>query len=404
MVWDEPGNGKNKDPWGGNSNKGQQPPDLDEVLRKFQQKFNELLGRRGGGAGGDNGNRPRIQLPFASIGAVVGILFVIYLLSGIYIVKPPEQAAVFRFGRYIDSVGPGPHWIARGIESKQVINVDQVLTSQHEGQMLTKDENIVSVELAVQFKISNVKDYLLNVTNPINTLEQATESAMRQVIGHSTLNDILTSGRDLIRDQIKEQVIGILNQYNTGLQVLDVAMQPAKAPDEVKEAFDDAIKAQEDEQRSINQALAYEKQTVPVAEGQAQRILAEAQAYQQQIILHSEGEANKFLELLPQYQKAPAVTRDRMYIETLEEVLSNTSKIVVDTTKNNNSMFYLPLDKLMAGSQAAANASLNPSNTSAATTPPQQPTAADKSANQTGSRDQGNMETNDPRARSNFNR
>jgi len=403
MVWDEPGNGKNKDPWGGNSNKGQQPPDLDEAFRKLQQKLGELLGRKSGGSNSGNrsgqGSGSSFQLPFAGMGAIFALIVVIYLLSGIYIVKPAEQAAVFSFCHYASSVGPGPHWIMRGVESKQIVNVDQVLNSQHKGQMLTKDENIVSVELAVQFKISNIKDYLLNVTNPVNTLEQATESAMRQVIGHSTLNDILTSGRELIRTQIKDQIEGILNQYNTGLQVLDVAMQPAKAPDEVKEAFDDAIKAQEDEQRSINQALAYEKQTVPVAEGQAQRRLAEAQAYQQQVILKAEGDAGKFLELLPEYKKAPQVTRSRLYIETVEYVLSHTSKILVDTPKNNNAMFYLPLDKLMAGSQVGSSAVLDNDTTSAATT--SKPT---NSSNSTPARSQNNTETRDPRARSNFNR
>jgi len=403
MVWDEPGNGKNKDPWGGNSNKGQQPPDLDEAFRKLQQKLGELLGRKSGGSNSGNrsgqGSGSSFQLPFAGMGAIFALIVVIYLLSGIYIVKPAEQAAVFRFGHYASSVGPGPHWIMRGVESKQIVNVDQVLNSQHKGQMLTKDENIVSVELAVQFKISNIKDYLLNVTNPVNTLEQATESAMRQVIGHSTLNDILTSGRELIRTQIKDQIEGILNQYNTGLQVLDVAMQPAKAPDEVKEAFDDAIKAQEDEQRSINQALAYEKQTVPVAEGQAQRRLAEAQAYQQQVILKAEGDAGKFLELLPEYKKAPQVTRSRLYIETVEYVLSHTSKIMVDTPKNNNAMFYLPLDKLMAGSQVGAQTVLDNDTTSAVTT-----NKPNNSSNSTPARAQNNTETRDPRARSNFNR
>jgi len=397
MVWNEPGNDKNKDPWGGNSNKGQQPPDLDEALRKFQQKLNELLGKRGSGGVGASTRRP---LPFASMGIVAFIILVIYGLSGIYIVKPAEQAAVFRFGHYIKSVGAGPHWIAQGIESTQVVNVDQVLNSQHKGQMLTKDENIVSVELAVQFKIADIKDYLFNVSNPINTLEQATESAMRQVIGHSTLNDVLTSGRELIRSQIMQQIEETLNQYNAGLHVLDVAMQPAKAPDEVKEAFDDAIKAQEDEQRSINQALAYEKQTVPVAEGHAQRRIAEAEAYQQQVILQSEGDVSKFLQLLPQYEKQPDIIRQRLYIETMQEVLTNTSKVMIDTAGNNNAIFYLPLDKLMGvESTPAANVQQAPS-----MQPQSQPGGVDRAANQPASAGQTNTASGNPRARDNFNR
>jgi len=356
MSWNEPGNDKNdkndkdkKDPWstGQSNNPQKRPPDLDEALRQLHKKLTNMLSQKKGSGGwheDQGGQQGRRSGMFASFGLLAAAVAIIYILSGIYIVKPAERAVVFLFGRYVDTVDAGPHWIAPFIQSKQVVNVDQVLNSEHGGQMLTRDENIVSVELTVQFKIADVKDYLFNVNNPAYTLQQATDSAVRQVIGSSTLDEVLTSGRELIRDQIKQGIEDILSRYQAGLYVSDVAMQPAKAPDAVKESFDDAIRAQEDEQRMINQALAYEKQTVPIAEGQAQRRLSEAQAYGEQVVLAAQGDAYRFLQLLPAYQRNPNVIRDRLYLETMQAVLSSTSKILVDE-KMSNSLIYLPLDK-----------------------------------------------------------
>ena len=345
MAWNEPGKGDNKDPWGNRGKRGgQQPPDLDEVFNQFMKKLSNAFGGGRGSSGGTGGNTGKAQS--IGVGFILGLLALFYLISGIFIVSPAEKAVVFQFGAFKETVGPGPHWLARFIQSKSVINVEEVSTTHHEAHMLTKDENIVSVELGVQYRIKNVEDYLFQVRAPELTLEQVTDSAVRQVIGHSTLDDILTSGREAIRVQIKAEIVRLLAEYRAGLDILDVPMQPAKAPEAVKEAFDDAIKAQEDEVRSINRARAYEKQKVPLAEGQAQRRLAEAEAYRTNVMLQAEGDADRFLSILPEYKAAPKVTRERMYLDALGTVFSNTSKIMVDSTGSNN-LFYLPLDKLM---------------------------------------------------------
>lgn len=348
MAWNEPGNGdgNKKDPWGNKGNRGgQQPPDLDEVFSQLLKKLSKAFG---GGKGpvrpvGSTGGGGVSSI---GIGFILGLLAVLYLISGIYIVTPAEKGVVFQFGAYKETVGPGPHWLARMIQSKTIVNVEEVATTRHEAHMLTKDENIVSVELGVQYRVGNVEDYLFNVKAPELTLEQVTDSALRQVIGHSTLDDILTSGREAIRTQIKAEIVRLLGEYRAGLDILDVPMQPAKAPEAVKEAFDDAIKAQEDEVRSINRARAYEKQKLPLAEGQAERRLAEAAAYKTNVILQAEGDADRFTQLLPEYKSAPKVTRERLYLDAISTVFSNTSKIMVDATGSNN-LFYLPLDKMI---------------------------------------------------------
>lgn len=267
------------DPWGPKRDDG--PPDLDQILKGWQQKLNGLFGGKGGSSGGSSASK-------GTIGAILGVIVLAWAVSGFYIVRPAEESVIFRFGKYTQTVGPGLHWIARIVEHQKTLNVEEVNTSKHQGQMLTKDNTIVSVELAVQYKIGELNNYLFNVTNPVRSLQQATESAMRQVIGHSTLDETLTSGRELIRQQIKTQIQKVINErYEAGVEIVDVAMQPAKAPEQVKDAFDDAIKAQEDQQREINKAQAYAKRILPVAEGQAKRILAEANAYKEQVILQA---------------------------------------------------------------------------------------------------------------------
>lgn len=348
MAWNEPGdNNKDKDPWSG-GDKPSGPPDLDEAVRKLQKKLRSVFSG-GNGGDGDSGQ--------AGKGASYGLTFVlvaillIWFISGIFIVGPAEQAVILRLGKYTTTLGPGPHWIPRFIDSKYVVNVAKVSNFSYSSSMLTKDENIVSVSLAVQYRIDNTEDYLFKVVNPRESLQQATASALRQVIGHTTLDDILTTGREVVRQDVKKQLIAIMTMYKTGIQITDVAMQPAKAPEEVKAAFDDAIKAQEDEQRFINQAQAYARGVEPIAEGQAQRILAEANAYKQQVSLQAEGSVSQFLAILPEYLKQPRVTRERLYIDAVESVLMKTSKILVDV-KGGNNMFYLPLDKLLQHSQS----------------------------------------------------
>lgn len=360
MSWNEPNDNKpeNKNPWTGGKKDKQGPPELDEIFRQLRERANKMFGNGFGKGTGSGSTMPPVTPKRTGI-LILGVILTIYILSGIYIVRPAERAVVLTLGKYTRTVGPGPHWRAPFLQSKTVVDVSEVSTSKHTGQMLTKDENIVLVELAVQYRIGDLQDYLFNVYNPVYSLQEATESAMRSVIGHSTLDQVLTSGRQEVRQQIHEQIENIMARYHAGLQVVDVSMQPARAPEEVKEAFDDAIKAQEDEQRSINQATAYEKRIIPEAQGMANRMLQEAQAYRDQVILKAKGETQRFLELLPEYQQSKQVTRERMYLQAMEQVLKNSSKIVVDSKQGNN-MFYLPLDKMMNQTSVVEAASVTP--------------------------------------------
>lgn len=366
MVWNEP---KDKNPWqggnsGGNSpNKpsNQQPPDLDEMLRKLLSKFNDMLGGKSGGnktnfkwsTGGKKTSGG--SAAFILVGVV---LLVIYVLSGIYIVAPAERAVVTQFGRYVDTVGPGPHWLPRFIRSEQVVNVSEVMSSQHSGYMLTTDQNIVFLELAVQYRIDDPEAFLFNVKNPINSLQQATDSAMRQVVGSETLERILTTGRTEIRQKISDSITAMLQKYHSGLVLVDVAMQPAKVPEEVRAAFDDVIKALEDKDRMENQAKAYSTRMVQIARGQAARFTEEAEAYRTQVENQAQGEANRFNAIFAEYQKAPGVMRQRLYLQTMENVLMNSSKVLVDSGMSNN-LLYLPLDKIMQSAQQQALESIN---------------------------------------------
>ncbi len=343
MAWDDPGkkgsNGNGQDPWGKNGG----PPNLDELLAQLQRKIAGLFGGGKGSSFDIQGNGSGKS----SLGMwlVIAIVAIAYILSGIYIVQPAEVAVIKRFGAYVRSEQPGPHWIPLLVESKRIINVDEVKTTNHGGQMLTKDENIVDVKIAVQYRIENPKDYLFNVIEPEFTLRQVSESALRSVVGQSTLNEVLTSGRTEVTENIRKQVEQIIASYELGLEVSDLAMQQSKAPDEVKEAFDDAIKAQQDEERFVNQARAYLNERVPVAEGKAKRIIQEATAYKEQQVLLAQGETARFNELLPEYKRAPDILRDRLYLDTLEHVFAKTSKVMVDVEGGNNLM-VLPLDQL----------------------------------------------------------
>lgn len=339
MGWNEPEKGK--DPWKGKN----QPPDLDEVFKRFQEKLKKAF------FGPSNPNRPeRGPSANSNVGvfAIIGLLAAVALwaLAGIFIVDPAEQAAILRFGRYIETVGPGPHWIPRIISSKVVLNVDRVLDYSYSAQMLTRDENLVSVSLAVQYRINDLQQYLFNVANPEESLQQATSSALRQVVGTTTLDQIITEGREVWGNRVQDTLIKTLELYKTGILIVNVSPQPARAPESVQDAFDDAIKAQEDEKRFKEQAYAYAARVVPIAEGNASRIEQEAEAFSKQVVLRAQGEVAEFLALLPQYVAAPGITSERMYLETMQKVLNKTSKIIVDSKAGN--VMYLPLDKLAA--------------------------------------------------------
>lgn len=340
MGLNDPDNNKKK-PW----NSSNQPPDLDEALKQLQKKLKGILG---GGFGQkkpeDTQTPPDTSARFFLMLVSVAVVF-LWALSGVFIVDPAEQAVVMRFGKYIKTVGAGPHWIPQFIESKYVLNVDRVSDYSYSAQMLTKDENLVSVALAVQYRIGDLKQYLFNVADPEESLKQATSSALRQVVGSTTLDQIITEGREAWGSSVQDALIKILAQYQLGIVIVNVSPQPARAPESVQDAFDDAIKAQEDEKRFKEQARAYEARVIPIATGNAKRIREEAKAYAEQVVLQAKGETAEFLSLLPEYLNAPVVTGSRMYLDAMQNILTHSSKILVDAKAGN--VLYLPLDKLV---------------------------------------------------------
>lgn len=339
MGWNEPEKGK--DPWSGKN----QPPDLDEALKKLQDRLKKVFSGGGAGSGQEGGSRTGTGNGGGLLAAMIFfVLLGLWALSGIFIVDPAEQAAILYFGKYSETVGPGPHWIPRIIASKIVRNVDRVSDYSYSGQMLTKDEKLVAASVVVQFRIGDLENYLFNVVDPQESLQQATSSALREVLGTTTLDAIITEGREIWGARVQQSLIEILDRYKTGIVIVNVSPQPARAPESVQDAFDDAIKAQEDEKRFKEQALAYAAQVVPIATGNAKRITQEADAYAQQVVLRAQGDVAEFLALLPQYTAAPQVTAERMYLDTMQKVLSQSSKIIVDGKSGN--LMYLPLDKL----------------------------------------------------------
>lgn len=360
MAWNEPGGSQDKDPWGGRK-KNQGPPDLDAVLRKLQQRLNSLFGgkgRSGGGGTGIGGGKTPVGLPLI-IGAVVAAWLV---YDSVHIIQPAERGVVLRLGEYVDTIQPGPSIrLPRPIEQVLRVDVDQVRTLTigdrgdarpgsgsmlGEGLMLTQDENIVEIKLAVQYKVKSPDDYLFFDRNPDITLRDTAESAIREVIGKNKMDFILKEGRSEIAARTKDSLQGILDRYNTGLLVTSVNLLDAQAPEQVQEAFLDAIRAREDQERLVNEAEAYANEVIPKARGEAARLIEDANAYKARVVAAAEGETSRFLQILREYQKAPDVTRERLYIESLEQVLRNTSKVMVDVDKGSN-LLYLPLDKMM---------------------------------------------------------
>jgi len=339
MAWNEPGGG-NKDPWGGKGN-DDGPPDLDEIARKMRERMSGFFGKKGGKGGGKGGSISPISF------SLIGVLaLAAWVLSGIYIVDPAERGVVLRLGEFNSITGPGPHWYMRGLETVDKVNVDSLRTVSHRAKMLTKDENIIQVELAVQYQVRDAKEYLFEVRDPDYTLQEATESALREVIGAIPMDDFLSGGRGVIVQQTKTLTQEILDKYKTGLILTSVNLQDPQPPEEVQGAFEDAIKAQEDEVRYKNQAEAVALDILPKARGNAVRLREAANAYREQVIAKAEGESSRFLQTLAEYEKAPEVTRQRIYLETMEAVLANTSKVLMQV-KDGNSLMYLPLDKLM---------------------------------------------------------
>ena len=385
MAWNEPGgSGKDKDPWGGgNGSDNQGPPDLDEVVKKMQEKFGSLFG---GGKGGKSGGRSGGGGGLSSVG--IGLILVVVAaawgLMGFYTVDEGKRAVVMQFGKYQKTTMPGLQWIAPLIQTKEVVDIENVRDArigyrsetaggrraasvEAESLMLTQDENIIDIHLAVQYKIKSASDYVFKVVDPDDTLRQATESALREIVGQRNMDFVLTEGRSEIAANIQDLTQKILDRYETGLLVTSVNMQDAQPPEPVQAAFDDAVKAREDEERLKNEAEAYANDILPRARGKAARAEQDAEAYKQQVIAEAKGETSRFLQILGEYTKAPEVTRKRLYIDAVESVMTNTSKIIIDVEGGNNLM-YLPLDKMMQGG-AAIREIFNSSGMSESTSP-----------------------------------
>jgi membrane protease subunit HflK len=358
MAWNEPGGGKQHDPWSGGGRRGgngggnnggggnnQGPPDLDEALKKFQDKINSLLGGRGkrsGGGGGKPGGGRRNT--FALPGLLIVIALAVWAASGFYLVDQSERGVVLRFGKFQEIVTPGLHWNPPLVDDVRMVNVTRVRSLTQTQSMLTEDENIVSVEISAQYQVANPRDFVLNVRNPEVSLENALDSALRHVVGGTEMIDILTSGREILGSAVSSRLQSYLDSYGTGLLLQTINIESTAPPDAVQDAFDDVIRAREDRQRTINEAMAYANAIIPAAQGQAQRLIEQGQGYRESVVAEAQGKANRFNSLLTQYEGAPGVMRERLYLDTMSEVLGRTDKVLVDA--ESSPMMYLPLDKL----------------------------------------------------------
>ena len=361
MPWNEPG--KDKDPWGQRNNDG--PPDLDELFKNLRDKFGGLLG------GGGKGRIPKVPSGSGNLGGIIGFfavaLLVVWGLTGIYIVDEGWRGVETRFGERTVMTQAGPHWhIPYPIEDVEQINVSDIRTARNKSKMLTSDENIVVMSIEIQYNVKDAQDFAFEIRDPDLTLQQTAETAIREVVGNNDMDLIITEGRAVVGSATKEIMQQILDNYRTGINVVTVNMDEAQPPEEVQDAFEDAIKAREDEQRIINEANAYRNDVVPKARGEGQGLLEQAQAYKTRVVKSAQGETSRFDQLLAEYQRAPEVTRERLYLDTLESVMFRSPKVMIDIPNGNNLMF-LPLDQLMSGTSAGKNGLKGLSGTSADT-------------------------------------
>jgi membrane protease subunit HflK len=367
MAWNEPGGSGNKDPWGDRKG-GNQPPDLDEVIKKFQDKLGAIFGGGSGGSGSGGGKAGSL-----GVGLIAAVLVAVWFFSGFYIVDEGKRGVVLQFGAYNKTTLPGLSWYPPFIQTVDIVDIENIRSVSigfrptgnnrtgstrvvRESLMLTKDENIVDVQLAVQYKVKSASDFLFNVKEPETTLVQATESAIREIIGKNKMDFILREGRAEITARARTEIQNILDLYKTGLQVTKVNMKDAQPPEQVQDAFSDVVKAREDSVRLKNEAEAYANDIIPKARGKAARQLAEAEAYKEQVIARATGEAARFSQVLTEYEKAPTVTRKRLYLESVESVMSNSSKVMIDVDGGGNIM-YLPLDRMMGNTNTSDKSS-----------------------------------------------
>jgi len=363
MAWNEPGS-DNRDPWGqGNGQNG--PPDLDDLIKDLKKKFSGFLGgggRKSAGGGGGGGMPSLGGKAWVLIVLVLGLL---WAASGFYVIEQGEQGVELQFGQYKQVTEAGLRWhVPYPVETVEIVNVQQIRTVEvgyrsntrsnqfatvpQEALMLTKDENIIDIQFAVQYDIKDPRFLLFNVSENLDqVVRQATESSVREVVGRNTMDFAITGGRAEIAQETRLLLQNILDRYQTGINVKAVEMQNAQPPSEVKGAFDDAVKAREDEVKFRNEAEAYANDIIPRARGSASRVLQEAQAYQASVVAKAQGEASRFTQVLSEYHKAPGVTRDRLYIDAMEQVLSRSTKIMIDQSAGGNNVMYLPLDQLI---------------------------------------------------------
>lgn len=344
MAWNEPGGGNQKDPWGNNGGDKNGPPDLDEAMKKFQERIGKMMGgnKPGSSSAGGGASGPLL-------GLIAIVILGLWFAAGVYKIDQQERAVVLRLGQFNEIVGPGLHWNPALIDQRQIVNVTRVRSFGHTALMLTEDENIVEVSLSVQYTAADPKNFALAVRDPERSLAQATESALRHVVGSTEMHPILTEGRDQVAIDVQERLQRYLDSYDTGIIVSRVTVANTQAPKQVQAAFDDVIKAREDEERVKNEAQTYANGIVPEARGAAQRVIEEANGYKDRVVAQAEGESQRFSALLTEYQRAPAVTRERLYLDTMQQVMSNSSKVLMDVEGGNNLM-YLPLDKMMNSS------------------------------------------------------
>lgn len=374
MAWNEPGSG-DKDPWGKRGGNNDGPPDLDEVVKNLQRKFAGMFG--GKSAGNNITTPPEGGSKSGSIGAglIAAIILLVWLLSGIYIVEPAERGVVLRFGQYSHTSMPGPHWhFPYPIDKVEVVDVAKIRSVEigyrssggrpesnvlSESLMLTNDENIVDLKIAGQYRINDAAQYLFNVRTPDTILRQMMESAVREVVGQSTMDFVLTEGRSEVATRTEQRLQAMLDAHATGLTVTSVSMQDVQPPEQVQSAFADVVKAREDEVRAKNEAEAYSNDIIPRARGQAFRVIQEAEAYKSQVVAKANGEASRFVQVMTEYEKAPLITQERLYIDAMESVYSRSQKVMVDVDSGGNNVLYLPLDKMRGSSNSAPRVDLN---------------------------------------------
>ncbi|MDB4825153.1 FtsH protease activity modulator HflK [Pseudomonadales bacterium] len=340
------------DPW---SSPDQGPPDLDEALNKMRDQLRGIFGGKRGGSGGGSGKSGAPQLSAGLVGLLIAVLLVVWLFAGVYQVDEKERAVILRLGKYHETLGPGLHWNPVIIDQRFTVLVTQEQDYSARGLMLTEDENIVEVPISVQYNIPDPKAFVLNVRDPITSLRHATDSALRHVVGSTKSSAVLSEGRQVMAQETKVRLQTYLDLYETGIAITTVNLLKAEPPTAVKSAFDDVIAAKEDKERFVNEAQAYANGIVPEARGKSQRILQEAVGYRDRVIAEAMGNAERFELLYAEYRKAPEVTRERLYLDAMETVMSNSSKVLVDIEGGNN-MMYLPLDKLVSQSAASSRA------------------------------------------------